>query len=113
MSEALLYPGIGTGALIALLGYVVVFFGLVLLLGVIVLMGRIMTRNSQKALAGAAEAPAPAPAAKPEAKGAAGELKLYNVPERDAALIMAIVAHRLGKPVNQLRFRSIKEVEDK
>ena len=115
MSEALLHPNIGTGALIAVLGYAVVFFGLVLLLCVVFVMGKIMVA-SQKKKAAAAAAPAPAPAAPvelPKAHGTAGELKLHDVPERDAALIMAIVAYRLGKPINELRFRSIKEVKDK
>ena len=31
---------------------------------------------------------------------------------RDAAMIMAIVADSLGKPLNELRFISIKEVKD-
>ena len=117
MSEALLHPNVGTGLLVAAMGYAVVFFGLILLLCVVTIMGKIMVASRKKAEAAAvAAAPAPAPAApveKPKAKGTAGELKLYNVPERDAALIMAIVAHRWGKPVNALRFRSIKEVEDK
>jgi len=35
------------------------------------------------------------------------------VPEREAAMVMAVVAHQLGKPLNQLRFKSIREVKDK
>ena len=117
MSEALLHPDVATGGLIAVLGYAVVFFGLVLLLAVVALMGKIMVSRRQKAAA-VAETPAPAPAPAepvrlPEAKGTAGELKLHDVEPRDAALVMAIVAHRLGKPINELRFRSIKEVKDK
>ena len=60
--------------------------------------------------------PAPAKTA-PEAKdaepapGAAGELKLHNVEPKTAAMLMAIVADKLGKPLNELRFKSIKEVE--
>ena len=49
--------------------------------------------------------------AKP-APGTAGELKLYNVEERDAAMVMAIVADKLGKPLNELRFISIREVTE-
>ena len=45
------------------------------------------------------------------APGSAGELKLYDTDPRDAALIMAIVADHLGKPLNELRFKSIKEVK--
>ena len=46
------------------------------------------------------------------AKGTCGELKLINTDERDAAMIMAIVADNLGTPLNELRFKSIKKVED-
>ena len=42
--------------------------------------------------------------------GAAGELKLYDTPERDAAMVMAIVADELKIPINELRFISIREV---
>ena len=60
-----------------------------------------------------AEAPAaPAPAPKEPAPGSAGELKLYDTDPRDAAMIMAIVADTLGKPLNELRFKSIREVKD-
>ena len=67
----------------------------------------------------AAAAPVPAPAAaepvveapKPTAPGSAGDLKLYNVEPRTAAMLMAIVADKTGKPLNELRFISIKEVE--
>ena len=46
------------------------------------------------------------------ANGTCGELKLINVEERDAAMIMAIVADNMGTPLNELRFISIKKVED-
>lgn len=39
-----------------------------------------------------------------------GECKLYNVGDREAAMLMAIVANKLGKPLNTLRFKSMKEV---
>lgn len=116
LSETLLHPGVGTGAVIAVLGYAVVFLGLVMLLAVVTVMGKVMA-GRRKAVPAAAPvpepAPAPTPVERPKAKGTAGQLKLYNVSERDAALIMAIVAHKLGRPVNELRFRSIKEVEEK
>lgn len=102
----------GDAALTALLGYLVVFFGLVLLMVVIMIMGKIMISRTNKAKAAAAE-PAPAPASEaPTAPGSAGELKLYDTDPRDAAMIMAIVADTLGKPINELRFISIKEVKE-
>ena len=101
----------GDAALTALLGYLVVFFGLVLLMVVVIIMGKIMVNRANKAKAAVPAAPAaPAPEA-PAAPGSAGELKLYDTDPRDAAMIMAIVADTLGKPINQLRFISIKEVK--
>ena len=46
------------------------------------------------------------------ANGTCGEIKLINTDERDAAMIMAIVADSTGTPLNELRFKSIKKVED-
>ena len=47
----------------------------------------------------------------PKAPGSAGQLKLHNVEPKTAAMLMAIVADKMGKPLNELRFLSIKEVE--
>ena len=104
---------IGAAGGYALLGYAVVFFGLVLLMGVIYMMGAVMRSRTQKAVPASETAPAPAPAASPvKAPGTAGELKLYDTDPRTAAMIMAIVADSLGKPLNELRFISIKEVKE-
>ena len=105
--------GIGEAGLVGLVGYAVVFFGLILLMCVVMITGKIMVASQAKKSAAepAAVAPAaPAPALA-EAPGSAGELKLYDVNEKDAAMIMAIVAHQLGKPLNELRFKSIREVK--
>jgi Na+-transporting methylmalonyl-CoA/oxaloacetate decarboxylase gamma subunit len=40
----------------------------------------------------------------------AGELKLINVDEKTAAMIMAIVSHESQIPLSELQFRSIKAV---
>ena len=61
--------------------------------------------------AAAPVAAAPAPVAEVPAPGTAGKLKLYDVPPKTAAMIMAIVADKMGKPLNELRFISIKEVK--
>lgn len=110
VNSAMVDLSIGTAGLVALLGYVVVFVGLICLMAVIMIEGKIM---GKKKAAAAAPAPAAAPAAKPilaAAPGTAGELKLYNVSDKDAAILMAIVANKIGKPLNELRFKSIKEV---
>ena len=103
---------IGTAGLVALLGYAVVFVGLIALMAVIMIVGKIMVaKKSAPAAAPAAAAPASAPKAVPAlATGVAGECKLYNVGDREAAMLMAIVANKLGKPLNTLRFKSMKEV---
>lgn len=113
---------LGTAAITGLLGYAVVFFGLILLMIVIMLMGKAFIAKANKAAAevtaaapasAASAASAPAvEASRHEAPGTAGELKLYDTDPRDAAMVMAIVADSLGKPLNQLRFISIKEVKE-
>jgi len=108
---------VGAFTVTAVLGYAVVFIGLILLMAVIILMGRVMRTRSAARTAGLTDgpaAPAPAPAAAvpaaPPAPGAAGELKLYDTDARTAAMLMAIVADELQTPLNELRFKSIKEV---
>ena len=112
--------GILDAAIVALLGYAVVFFGLILLMGVIIIMGKAFMAKDAKAAAKAAAAkeilaavPVATPAApeSPAAPGTAGQLKLHDVNPKTAAIIMAIVADKMGKPLNELRFISIKEVK--
>ena len=106
--------GILDAAVVAVLGYAVVFFGLILLMCVIIVMGKAFMAKDKKAAAAAPAAPvaAAAPAAEPEpAPGTAGKLKLHDVAPKTAAMIMAIVADKMGKPLNELRFISIKEVK--
>ena len=112
--------GIVDAAIVAVLGYAVVFFGLILLMGVIIIMGKAFMAKDAKAAAKAAAAKeilasvpvaAAAAAESPAAPGTAGQLKLHDVEPRTAAMIMAIVADKMGKPLNELRFISIKEVK--
>ena len=105
---------IGTGGVVALLGYIVVFIGLILLMIVVVIMSKIMIARAKKAAPAATPVATPAaePAPVAKATGTAGELKLYDTDPRDAAMIMAIMADTLGKPLNELRFISIKEVKE-
>ena len=108
---------IANAGIVALLGYGVVFFGLILLMCVITILGKSFQAAEAKqkaaaAAAPAAEAPAAAPAVTAEpAPGSAGKLKLHDVEPKTAAMLMAIVADKMGKPINELRFISIKEVK--
>ena len=106
--------------IIALLGYGTVFAGLIALMVVVMLLGKAFSaKDSKKAAAPVEEVAAPVAApvvAQPEpqaAPGTAGQLKLYDTPPKTAAMIMAIVADKMGKPLNELRFISIKEVNQK
>ncbi len=121
LTSTLEHLTIGDAGVIALLGYAVVFFGLILLMCVITVMGKIFIAKDKKAAektnvtsapaAAPVAAPAAAPVEAPLAPGSAGQLKLYDVPPKTAAMIMAIVADKMGKPLNELRFISIKEVK--
>ena len=78
VNSAMVDLQIGTAGLVALLGYAVVFVGLIALMVVILIEGKIAVSKNEKA---------------------------------EAAMLMAIVAHKLNKPLNELRFKSIKEVK--
>ena len=107
--------GIGEAGVYALLGYGMVFFGLILLMIVVMIMGKVFTAKKEKPAAApapvAAPVAAPAPVEAPVAPGTAGQLKTYDVPPKTCAMLMAIVADKMGKPLNELRFISIKEVK--
>ena len=105
--------GIGEAGVYALLGYGMVFFGLILLMVVVMIMGKAFTAKKAAPAAEAAPAAPAAPAVEPEkAPGTAGQLKTYDVPPKTCAMLMAIVADKMGKPLNELRFISIKEVKE-
>ena len=101
---------IGKALSISLIGFSIVFIVLILLMTVIVIMSKfikLMSKNEKKENIVVTES---APTAAP-AKGSCGDLTLVKVSERDAAMIMAIVADQLKTPINELRFISIKEAE--
>ena len=93
----------------ALLGYSVVFSGLIALMAVTILFGKLFaTKKAEKTPVKPQIVQTP-PAVAP---GTAGSLKLHNVDPKTAAMLMAIVADKMGKPINELRFLSIREVTE-
>lgn len=108
---------IGEAAKTALFGYLVDFGGLVLLMAVLYCTGAYFKSRDKKkveAEKNVTRENAAAPAPQPEAKlapGSAGHIKLYNVSDREAAMIMAIVADKMQTPLHELHFISIKEVK--
>lgn len=109
--------GIGEAGVTAIFGYIVVFVGLLILMGLLYAMGAIFIAKDKKAAEKkAADAPAAAAEtapvkAAPLAPGSAGHVKLFDVPDKEAAMVMAVVAHKMQKPLNELHFISIKEVK--
>ena len=103
--------------LLSLLGMAIVFGVLVLLMGIIWVMGKIapklpvVSEKMSKAFKKKKKGDETAEEA-PKAKGTCGELVLINTDERDAAMIMAIVADTTGIPLNELRFKSIKRIDE-
>ena len=67
--------------------------------------------TSKKAQPEVIEAAPIAETPKATAPGTAGTLKLHDVEPKTAAMLMAIVADKTGKSLNELRFLSIKEVK--
>ncbi len=96
-------------SVIAVLGYAVVFFGLILLMIVVALVGKLFAAKTKKAEVPVA--PVEQTVSAPEAPGTAGQLKIHDVEPKIAAMLMAITADKIGKPINELRFISIKEVK--
>lgn len=103
------------------LGIAVVFAVLVLLMVVIYIMSLFFKKDKKTEPAPAAAVGAPvacapaAPAAPGEklARGSCGGIKLHGVPDKTAAMLMAIVADKLSRPLNELHFISIKEIKEK
>lgn len=112
---------IGDAAITAVFGYSVVFAGLVILMILLYCTGAYFKSKDAKAKAAADAAKAAAQKAAPAqpetkteaplAPGSAGHVKLFDVPDKEAAMIMAIVADKMQKPLNELHFISIKEVK--
>ena len=95
--------------LISLIGFVTVFVVLVVLMLLIQILAKLVGEKKDAA-------PAPAPKADPtadtqEKTDSYTGVKLVGVEDKDAALIMAIVANDLDMPLDNLRFISIKEVK--
>ena len=90
--------------------------GMVLCLAIVVIVLAVRKHQANKRTATQTPAPlcdtpAAAAADAPVAPGSAGSIKLHDVEPKTAAMLMAIVADKLGKPLNELRFISIKEVQ--
>ena len=96
LSNALIYSGIGIA---------IVFAVLLVLIIVISVMSAVISKKKAPDEKIAREDTAYAP-------GSCGEINTFGVPDKTAAMIMAIVADKMQTPLNRLRFISIKEIKD-
>ena len=102
--------------LISAVGFLIVFMILGVLALFVRLMGRVFDAAAAKKKAAALTAvPPTAPEKKPVPAGiplpegvSQGSLTLVDVSEEEAAVIMAVTAHRTGIPLNRLEFHSIR-----
>ena len=114
---------IGEALIFALIGFAIVFAVLLILNIFIRILSAVVrgiengTKKTEATPAASAPAAAPVTDSKPAipagmkvADGSLGDVKLYDVDDATAAMIMAIVADQLDAPLNELRFKSIKEV---
>lgn len=117
---------------ISILGFTIVFVVLAVLILVVKIISSVMGEKPKAPASAASPIPsapartaAPAPkaapvsasavptasgSAAPTAPGSAGGCELHNVDPKVAAMLMAIVADKMGVPLNELRFRSIREI---
>ena len=101
------HPTIPETLLISLIGFATVFIVLVVLMCIIVLISKVAGEKKAKPAAAPVEA---APVEEPAEKPYTG-VKLHGVSDKEAAMLMAIVADEIGKPLDNLRFISIREVK--
>ncbi len=66
--------------------------------------------SAPKTAPAAAPVAAPAPAVTPTPAAAPASVDLFDVDEKSAAVIMAIVSNESGIPLNCLQFKSIKAI---
>lgn len=101
----------------AILVAVVGFFTVIIILAIIALFIKLVAFVFSLLTKKKAAAPAPvqktsAPTPPPASKAMRGEVKLIGVDEPTAAILMALVSHNSGIPLEKLDFKSIKALED-
>ena len=101
-------PTIPDVLLISLVGFTTVFLVLVVLMCIIMLISKLFSEG--KAQPTVQSEPVVAVEKNTRVDSYTG-VKLVGVSDKEAALLMAIVADNLGKPLDNLRFISIKEVK--
>ena len=103
---------ISDALLLSLTGFLVVFIALIVLIVLIKAITAVFGRRESAPVAAVLPVPAVPVMETVPAAGASGELELYEVDDYNAALVMAVVADSLKVPLNTLRFKSIRLIEE-
>ena len=100
--------------MISLVGFMIVFLILGILAIFVKSMGGVFDKiNEKKKMPAAVPKPIPSVAGIPLPENQSeGTIELVNVTEEEAAVVMAVVSHRSGIPLNRLQFNSIKLLEE-
>ena len=105
--DALLTSVIGIATVMVILAIIAV---LIIVVSKVI---RAFENKTAKSEAVIGEAPAAPAAGIPMPEGMnEGEVELINTDEKTAAVIMALVSHNSGIPLNRLSFKSIKLLDD-
>lgn len=103
--------------MIAVSGFLVVFIMLVLLWGIIALISKAVTATERTVVMAPVHSSEQIAESEPEEQPVkaheiyGGEIALYDVDEKTAACIMAIVSDSSGIPLDHLIFRSIRALD--
>lgn len=101
---------------ISIVGFLIVIVILLLLALVIkafsTVFGKLEKKTANNEAAAAAEAPAPV-AVPVQTVPVSNDPVLEGVSEEEAAVVMAVISHKTGIPLNRLKFNSIKLSEEK
>lgn len=96
-------------SMLSLICFAIVFVVLTMLMYVFHFLHAFIEKRELPALGIVAGGAAPSAVETTPARGSLGEVGIFDVEEKTAAMVMAIVAHELGAPLNELRFISIRE----
>ena len=99
----------GEGLLVALSGIFITFLLLGALSVIVWLLSKVLTAGDKKS-APAAETAAVATAPAPVTGAYGGDVLLFDVDEKTAACVMAIISHETQIPLNELVFKSIRAI---
>ena len=112
MGDTLKTSGVGFVIVLVVLAFIAVLIMMISKIFNKVAGGNKKEETKQEAPAAKAEAPVAAPVAPVSAPATPGYLSLEGVSEANAAVIMALVSHQTGIPLERLAFHSIKCLQD-